>query len=192
MTKVEYLGRLRAILKQMPPEEQEKQLAYYEELLSDMIEDGMSEEEATEHLGTPETVAAELMAEMPLTTLVKNRVKANGKPSALTVVLLVMGAPLWLPLLLAAAAILLALVITLWAVGLSIGVVLPAVGAGGILLGVGTLLSYASLPLLMALGSALIGTGVLILGVLLLGVIVRALARLCRSIWRGCKRALVK
>ena len=69
---------------------------------------------------------------------------------------------------------------------------LPAVGASGIVLGVGTLLSYASLPLLMALGSALIGAGVLILGVLLLGVIVRALAQLCRSIWRGCKRALAK
>ncbi len=192
MTKAEYLEQLRACLAQMPTEEREKQLAYYEELLSDMIEDGMSEAEAAEHLGAPETVAAELMAEMPMATLVKNRVKANGRPSALNIVLLVLGAPLWLPLLIAAAAVLLALVITLWAVGLSVGIVLPAVGASGIVLGVGTLLSYASLPLLMALGSALIGAGVLILGVLLLGVIVRALAQLCRSIWRGCKRALAK
>ena len=178
MTKAEYLERLRACLEQMPPEERDRQLAYYEELLSDMIEDGMSEAEAVEHLGAPETVAAELMAEMPLATLVKNRVKAKGGWTALNIVLLVLGAPLWLPLLLAAAVILLALVITLWAVGLSVGVVLPAVGAGGIMLGVGTLLSWGSLPLLLALGSALIGAGVLILGVLLLGVIVRALARL--------------
>ena len=143
MTKAEYLERLRVSLALMPPEEREAQLAYYEELFDDMLEDGMSEAEAAAHLGAPEDVAETLLAEIPMSTLVKNRVQAQGKPSALTVVLLVLGAPLWL-------------------------------------------------PLLMAVGGILCGAGVLILGVMLMGVIMRGFTRLCRAIWRGCKKALLK
>ena len=192
MMKLDYLQRLRAALAPMPAEEREAQLAYYGELFDDMLEDGMSEEEAAAHLGAPEDVAAELLAEMPMAALVKNRVQAQGSPSALTIVLLVLGAPLWLPLLISAFAVLLSLLITLWAVGLSLGVVIPAVGVGLIWLGLGTLLSYASLPLLLAFGFLLGGLGLLILGVLLMAAIVRGLAALCRGIWRGCKKALVK
>ena len=192
MTRAEYLERLRACLALMPDEEREAQLAYYEELFDDMLEDGMSEEQVAEHLGAPETVAEELLAEIPMATLVKNRVRAEGKPSALTIVLLVLGAPLWLPLLIAAFAVLLSLLISFWAVGISLGVVLPAVGLAGIALGLGTLFSFADLPLLMALGALLCGAGVLVLGVLLFGVIVRGLAGLCKAVWRGCKKALTK
>ncbi len=192
MTKAEYLERLRVSLALMPPEEREAQLAYYEELFDDMLEDGMSEAEAAAHLGAPEDVAETLLAEIPLSTLVKSRVQARGKPSALTVVLLVLGAPLWLPLLIAAFAILFSLLITLWALGLSLGIVLPAVGVSLIALGLGTLLGQTALPLLMAVGGVLCGAGVLILGVMLMGVIMRGFARLCRSIWRGFKRALMR
>lgn len=192
MTRAEYLERLRAALALMPAEEREAQLAYYEELFDDMLEDGMSEAEAASHLGAPEDVAETLLAEIPLSTLVKSRVQARGKPSALTVVLLVLGAPLWLPLLIAAFAILFSLLITLWALGLSLGIVLPAVGVSLIALGLGTLLGRTALPLLMAVGGVLCGAGVLILGAMLMGVIMRGFARLCRSIWRGFKRALMR
>lgn len=192
MTRAEYLERLRAALALMPAEEREAQLAYYEELFDDMLEDGMSEAEAAEHLGEPEGVAETLLAEIPLTTLVKSRVQARGKPSALTVVLLVLGAPLWLPLLLSAFIILLSLLITLWALGLGLGIVLPAVGLSLIAVGVGTLLGQTALPLLMAVGGVLSGAGVLILGVMLMGVIMRGFTRLCRAIWRGCKKALLR
>ncbi len=192
MTKAEYLARLRECLALMPAEEREAQLAYYEELFDDMLEDGMSEAEVSEHLGAPETVAEELLAEIPMTTLVKNRVKAEGKPSPLTIVLLVLGAPLWLPLLISFFAVLLALLISFWAVGVSLGVVLPAVGLSLAAVGVGALIRLFSLPLLTALGSFLVGLGLLILGALLMGLIVRGLARLCRAVWRGCKKLLVK
>lgn len=192
MTKAEYLEKLRASLALMPAGEREAQLAYYEELFDDMLEDGMSEEQIAEHLGAPETVAEELLAEMPLSTLVKNRVRASGKLSALTIVLLVLGAPLWLPLLIAAFAVLLSLLVSFWAIGLSLGVVIPAVGLALVGAGVGTLLGRVTLPLLAALGAALCGVALLILGALLMGVIVRGLAKLCRAVWRGCKKLLVK
>ena len=192
MTRAEYLARLRECLALMPAEEREAQLAYYEELFDDMLEDGMSEAEVCERLGAPEDVAAELLAEIPMTTLVKSRVKAGGKPSALTIALLVLGAPLWLPLLIAFFAVLLSLLISLWAVGVSLGVVLPAVGLSLAAVGVGALIRLFSLPLLMALGSFLSGLGLLILGALLMGLIIRGLAKLCRAVWRGCKKLLLK
>ena len=192
MTRADYLARLRECLALMPAEEREAQLAYYEELFDDMLEDGMSEAEVCERLGAPEDVAAELLAEIPMTTLVKSRVKAGGKPSALTIALLVLGAPLWLPLLIAFFAVLLSLLITFWAVGVSLGVVLPAVGLSLAAVGVGALIRLFSLPLLMALGSFLSGLGLLILGALLMGLIVRGLAKLCRAVWRGCKKLLLK
>ena len=192
MTRAEYLARLCECLALMPAEEREAQLAYYEELFDDMLEDGMSEAEVCERLGAPEDVAAELLAEIPMTTLVKSRVKAGGKPSELTIALLVLGAPLWLPLLIAFFAVLLSLLISLWAVGVSLGVVLPAVGLSLAAVGVGALIRLFSLPLLMALGSFLSGLGLLILGALLMGLIIRGLAKLCRAVWRGCKKLLLK
>lgn len=192
MTKAEYLRRLRACLEQMPPEEREEQLAYYEELFDDMLEDGMSEEEAALKLGSPESVAETLLTEIPMATLVKNRVKKEGRPKALTIVLLILGAPLWLPLLISFLAVLLALLITLWAVGLSLGVVLPAVGISLLAAGGAALIGYVTLPLLYALGFLIGGGGVLILGVLLIAAIVRGLVLLCRWIWRGCKKAMLK
>lgn len=192
MTKAEYLERLRELLAQMPPEEREEQLAYYEELFDDMLEDGMSEEEAAAHLGAPEDVAAELLAELPMATLVKNRVRTRSRPSALTVVLLILGFPLWFPLLISGFAVLLSLLISLWAVGLSVGVSVAAVGLAGVAAAVLALFGEATMPLLTAFGLAFAGAGVLILGVLLLGAIMRGIAALCRGIWRGCKKLLVK
>ena len=46
MKKREFLDALRQTLSMLPPQELEKQLTYYDEMLTDMIEDGMSEEEA--------------------------------------------------------------------------------------------------------------------------------------------------
>ena len=71
MSKQEFLEALRAALAQMPAEEREKQIAYYDELIADMCEDGMSEAEAVAHLGDPRAIAEELLTALPLGTLIK-------------------------------------------------------------------------------------------------------------------------
>ena len=105
MNRQEYLEKLRRALAQMPPGELEKQIAYYDELISDMCEDGMSETEAVAKLGDPAAVAAELLTALPLGTLVKSRVKSASGLSGLTIALLVLGFPLWFPLVCAAGAV---------------------------------------------------------------------------------------
>ena len=91
MTKREFLDILRRGLRQLPPEEAQKRLAYYEELLNDMTEDGMTEQEATAKLGDPAALAREILQEQPMATLVKTRMKPQNGWTAAGIVALVLG-----------------------------------------------------------------------------------------------------
>ncbi len=64
MTKSEYISALRHYLRELSPEEQQKQLDYYAEMLADMLEDGLSMEEVVARLGAPEALAEEVLAAM--------------------------------------------------------------------------------------------------------------------------------
>lgn len=192
MSRTEFLSALRLRLAQMPPEELERQIAYYDELLNDMTEDGLDEREAVEKLGDPAQIAQELLMEMPLGTLVKSRVKSEGGLSAMTVVLLVLGFPLWFPLLLSVAAVLLAVLITLWALVLSLGAVVLSLGiTAGALLGA-LFFGYLAVSPLMLAGLALIAGGLCILGYLLLRPLARGMAKLCAELMKWVKSLFIK
>ena len=49
MKKEQFIKNLRYSLRKLKKDEREKYLAYYEEIISDMIENGVSEEEAVVH-----------------------------------------------------------------------------------------------------------------------------------------------
>ena len=49
MKKEQFIKNLRYSLRKLKKDEREKYLAYYEEIISDMIENGVSEEEAVAH-----------------------------------------------------------------------------------------------------------------------------------------------
>ena len=166
MNKQEYLGALEYALAQMPPEEREKHLAYYDELICDMCEDGMSEEEATSRLGDPNAVAQELLAALPLATLVKTRIRSGGSLSPLVIALLVLGFPLWFP----AAALLIS--------AIAMAIALP--------------LGYVESSPLMAAGLLLAFTGAGLLLALALPPLARLLGRATKAIGRGVKSIFIK
>ncbi len=64
MNKTEYLWSLSHYLRELNGQERQKQLDYYDEMLSDMQEDGLSMDEICERLGTPEQLAEEILAGM--------------------------------------------------------------------------------------------------------------------------------
>ena len=142
MNKMEFLSRMEAALAGLPREDVEERLIFYAEMIDDRVEDGLPEEEAVAQIGPVEDLAAQIAAEIPLSRLVKERVRSRGKRSAGEVALLVLGSPLWIPLLVAAFAVLLsvyiviwAVIVSLWAAVLSIALCAPvAVGLGGWLL----------------------------------------------------------
>ena len=166
MTKPEFLRRLESGLSQLTEGERRRQLEYYEEMLDDCMENGMSEEQAAESLGDPAAVAREILQEMPLAMLMGTRVRPRNGWSALSIALLALGFPLWFPLLASFVAIGLSLYLVAWSVMVSLFASVFAVGVAGLALLLGLTLS---LPIIPSVGIALLGAGLLCTGLSVLG-----------------------
>ena len=67
-------------------------------MIDDRMEDGISEEEAVEGIGTVDQIYEQIMSDMPLVKLVKEKVKPKRKLKAWEIVLLTLGSPVWIPL----------------------------------------------------------------------------------------------
>lgn len=120
MTEIEFLERLRKGLSGLPETDIEEHLKYYEEMIDDRMEDGLSEEESVEQTGNPEEIANNIIEETPISKIVKEKVRNRRPMGAGTIVLLILGSPLWLPLIISFAAVLFSIWITLWAVVVSL------------------------------------------------------------------------
>lgn len=192
MSRGEFLQILRRRLSQMSVEEQDRNIAYYDELFNDMMEDGMSETEAVERMGDPNAIADELLAEMPLTTLVKSSVRPSGGWTALSIVLVILGAPLWIPLLIAGVAVVLAVLISLWSVVLAVFAVVLGFGLTAVGLTVGTIFGMLSISGPLLVGLICICVGVCILTALLAGALCKLIARASAWLYRKIKTLFIK
>ena len=130
MTKAKFLETLEAKLGALPKSEVEKSLVFYSEIIDDKIEDGMSESKAIGSLGSVEEVVEKILQDTSLATLIKSRI--HHKRNIASTILLIVGAPLWLPLLLVFVLVLLSLYISLWAIVASLFVAATTMLFGGI------------------------------------------------------------
>ena len=137
MKKQEFLDRLRVKLSGLPSDEVEGRLEFYSEMIDDRIEEGVSEERAVLEIGPIEDIVSQILSEIPLSKIVKEKMKKNRRLKTWEIVLLIGGFPIWLPLLISAAAGIFSLfvslcsvVISLWAVDLSLAACLLG-GVGG-------------------------------------------------------------
>lgn len=131
MNKREFLLALRLRLECLEKKDIASATDYYSELISDRMEDGMSEEEAVAAIGNIDVIADEIIAQTPLTKLVKAKIKPEKRRNPLTIVLLVLGSPVWLSLLIAAFAVVFSIYICLWAIVISLYAVDLALAAAG-------------------------------------------------------------
>jgi uncharacterized membrane protein len=129
--KADFIKELSARLAPLPPEEREKSLTYWSELIDDRIEDGMSEERAVAGLGDVGEIARQIILETPMASLVKTKVRER-KMGAFWLVLLVLGFPLWFPLLITAAVVVLSVYIALWSVSVALWSAVAGLGIGTI------------------------------------------------------------
>ena len=162
MTKESLLMWLREAFSAYPPEEVEERLRFYEELIDDRMEEGMTEEEAVASLGSLEEVIAKMGTEMPP---LKKR-KAKWHLRWWEILLIVLGFPLWLPLLIAALAVGLAIYISVWSVIASFWAVFLSVvvcSFFAILIGIGGSLFGDRMK-----GIALLGAGIFCFGLSIL------------------------
>ena len=193
MRKEEFLAELRGRLSGLPPEEREERLAFYAEMIDDRVEDGEPEEAAVAGIGAVDAIVAQIMTEVPLTMLVREKARTRRALRAWEIVLLALGSPVWLSLLIAAFAVGLSLYITLWAVVISLFAADLALAAGtvgslgiaavygvagnlaGIGCAVGAAFACAGLSILLFFGSRALAKGVV---------------KLTRAVWLGLKTGL--
>ena len=116
MNKHEFLVALKNALVGLPDDDVQKSLDFYSEMIDDRMEDGILEQEAVAAIGDPAKIAKEILADIPLTKLVKQKIKPKRRLGALEIVLLVLGSPIWLSVTIAAVAVVLALYVILWSV----------------------------------------------------------------------------
>lgn len=165
MNQETFLEALRQRLQALPQQERERCVEDYRGMIYDRMEDGATEEQAIAELGSPEEIAGQILEEVPLSTLVKERVRPKRSLRGWEIALLILGAPLWLPLLLAAAAVALSLGIAALAVVFAVfaaGVAIVLSG-GLVLLRGAVLLQGEGDPLILAgMALTLAGLGVLL------------------------------
>ncbi len=114
MTKNEFLTQLKGKLNGLPEEDLNNRIEFYSEMIDDRIEEGKTEEEAVSEIGTVDEVVSQIASETPMLKLVKERVTPKRRIRPWEIVLIVLGFPLWFPLLLTAFIILLVGYILIW------------------------------------------------------------------------------
>ncbi len=91
MNKAVFLNELGLYLQKMNGKEKSKFITYYDEMISDYVENGMSEEDAVKKIGAPKKIAEELLENYD--TIKFNLSFTSNKN--LNKALLVLGFPLW-------------------------------------------------------------------------------------------------
>lgn len=179
MTKADFLRLLERALMQLSEEERQKNLEYYSELLDDMMEEGMTEAEATAKLGSPNQIAQSILQEMPLGKLVSTRMKPKSGWTPLAIVLAVVGSPVWVPLLLATVAIVLAVFVSIWALGFAAVAVVIALAVAVV---AAPIFAVRAAVMTLPLGLMLLGAGLVLLGLCVLGGLMAV--ELCKLLWQ--------
>ena len=177
MTKKEFLSKLDSGLTGLPRADIEERLEFFSEMIDDSMEEGLTEQEAVERIGTVESVISQILEDTPLSKLVKEKIKPKRRLATWEIVLLAAGSPLWLVLAAAALIIVLSVYIVIWSVIVSFWSVFVSLAgcAAGFLV---------CAPILMSTGNVMHGT-LLISGALVLaGLSIFAFFG-CRAATRG-------
>ena len=199
MTKHEFITELQARLSALPEGEVGERLNFYAEMIDDRIEDGSSEEEAVADLGSIDEIVSQIIADIPLLKVAgkaaKQRIKAKGRFKAWEIVLLCVGAPVWVSVLIALAASALAIYVSFWAVIVSLWAVfgsLVGCAVAGVAVGVVGTVVWS-----VGTGFVLIGAGVACAGLSVLTFFgcreaTKGAVRLASVIALGIKRGVIK
>ena len=193
MTKNAYLSELADRLRQLPQSEIDKSIAYYSEIIDDRMEEGCSEEEAVNGLEAPVTAAERILQDAPLGMLVRERIRPKQAVSGWIIALLVIGFPVWFPLLLAAAGIVFAMYVVVWSLVFAFFASTFAVGTASLAVlitacvraGEGAGLIFA------LLGVGLLGIGCFILMGLATWMAASGVVRLTAALIRSLKMKLI-
>lgn len=115
MDRQSFIADLTKALSGLPSAEVEKAISYYHEIFEDRLEEGISEAEIIAGLEPVNVIAQRIIDETPMHTLIKDRARSiQSGNKALNIVLLILGFPLWFPIVMSILAVLLSVYVVIW------------------------------------------------------------------------------
>ena len=195
MDKYDFLLALEERLADLPEADRQSSLDFYAEMLDDLMEGGMTEQEAVASLGSVDAIAQEILMDLPLPKLIKAKMKPKRRMRAWEIVLLAVGAPVWAPILLALAAVALAVYLTLWAVVISLyaaDLAFAVSAPAGIITAITLFASGKPTAALLFLGAGLVLVGLTVLWLLLCNLTAKGVWRLGKLTLRGIKACFIR
>lgn len=189
MDKLDFLVELLEKLQSLPEEDRQRTADYYAEMIDERMEDGMDEEEAVAAIGDLDEIVKQILAETPAAPAAEEPPKTNRKFRVWEIILLILGSPVWLSLLIAAAAVVFSVWISLWAVVISLYAAAVSLGAAalGCILGSFFMIGGAG-GVMVACGAALVCAGLAIPVFMLSNLAARGMIALTKHTWKGTVR----
>lgn len=159
MTKNEFLDKLRSALAGLPQEEIEKTIDYYCEIIDDAIEDGEDEQSVIGRMGI-EDIVEKIINETPIRKFVKEDVRRRNLSTSF-IILLILGSPIWFPVLTALVTVAFSLYIVIWTLVAVLFVVFAALAVSSVAMLIMSPLLIIARPIkaMFAFGSALVCAG---------------------------------
>jgi len=196
VNKQQFLAALREKINSLPQADINRSLDYYAEMIDDRIEDGISEEDAVSALGSVEDIASQILGDASVSAKAEPIKEPDAAPSVTknnsgwAIFLIVLGSPVWIPIIIALLAIVLSVLIVLWSVVISFWAVFLAIALSAVVLVVaGIVLALTLHPVSAAVcvGTGFVCGGVSILLFLLFRAVTIGIVWMCKGIFRGIK-----
>ncbi len=161
MNKAEFLKELAFHLQKMSDSEKNKFITYYDEMISDYVENGVTEEEAVKKIGTPLKIAKELLEDYGN---VKLNLPSTGN-KLLNIAVAIIGFPLWGSVLLTIVLLVFSAYVLIWCLPVAAGAGCVGFFSSAIIGMIGTPLVIArSLPMgVIQLGTSMASIGISVL-----------------------------
>lgn len=160
MNKNDFLNKLEKAMSGLPQEEIQKTLDYYSEIIGDAVEEGESAKDVIERFDSAEEIAGKIINDTPLSKLVKEDVKRRNL-STREIIFIIIGSPIWIPILISVLAIIFSIYISIWSIVASIFAVSAALALSGVALAVLApfLMNEVPFKAMFLFGTALISIG---------------------------------
>ena len=190
MKKQEFLEKLKGSLWAMPEADIRNSLEYYSEMIDDRMEDGLTEEEAVAVIGDLDEIVSQILSETPRppqTVKVEEKQKpARENTKVWLIILLVLGSPVWIPLIASAVATVFSVYVSLWSVMIALYAAAFALCVSAIGCIIGSFFMIGSMPkVIVTWGAALLCAGLAILIFMLSNLAAKGLVALTKWVWNS-------
>lgn len=189
MTKNEFIREIKIKTKNLTKAERKEIISYYNEMISERMEDGMSECDAIEAIGSVDELMSSYAPAKPVAEPRSPRLRAWH------IVLIVIGSPLWICLLAAMLCVLLAFYIVIWAVVIAFYAVFAALAFSAfacVAAGFVSLFTAGPVYFFAYMGAGFVLSGLALLWLMPCNLLAKAMAKLSGKVGKGIFRFFFK